>query len=169
MIKDSDIVLLRLKSNQKTERDCDSIRTISSNISSSSKLDKTCKNEILFLINSGFDKHKIIKVYLLLKPKNISEAVYFLSKENNLYQHIFYSSKNYPNNCKICGGKKNEHIPEMINLNNSILESEENLVENGINIYNNESKKKVCKICEDEIVNVQIVKKHFVIFVIIII
>ncbi len=99
MIKDSDIVLLRLKSNQKTERDCDSIRTISSNISSSSQLDKTCKNEILFLINSGFDKHKIIKVYLLLKPKNISEAVYFLSKENNLYQHIFYSSKSYPNNC----------------------------------------------------------------------
>ena len=163
MIKDSDIVLLRLKSNQKTERDCNSIRTISSNISSSSQLDKTCKNEILFLINSGFDKHKIIKVYLLLKPKNISEAVYFLSKENNLYQHIFYSSKNYPNNCKICGGKKKEHIPEMINLNNSILESnqnEENLVENGINIYNDESKKNVCKICEDEIENEEEIKRN---------
>ena len=36
---------------------------------------------------------KLIKVYLLLRPKNISEAVYFLSKEDNLYQHIFYPSK----------------------------------------------------------------------------
>ncbi len=44
----------------------------------------------------------------------------------------------------------------MIFLNNSILESnqnEENLFENGINIYNNVSKKKFCKICEDEIEN----------------
>ena len=78
MIKDSEIVLLQLKTNQRTESDNNSNQTISSNISSSSQLDKTCKNEILFLINSGFDKHKIIKVYLLLKPKNISEAVYFL-------------------------------------------------------------------------------------------
>ena len=83
MIKDSDIVLLRLKSNQKTERDCNSIRTISSNISSSSQLDKTCKNEILFLINSGFDKHKIIKVYLLLKLKNIYQ-------KKIIYINIFF-------------------------------------------------------------------------------
>ena len=142
MIKDSEIVLLQLKTNQRTESYYEPNQTISSNISSTSQLDNNCKNEILFLVNSGFDKHTIIKAYLLLKPKNISEAVYFLSKENNLYQHIFYSSKNYPNNCKICGGKKKEHIPEMINLNNSILESnqnEENLFENGINIYNNVS------------------------------
>ena len=163
MIKDSEIVLLQLKTNQRTESDYEPYQTISSNISSTSQLDNNCKNEILFLVNSGFDKHTIIKAYLLLKPKNINEAVYFLSKENNLYQHIFYSSKSYPNNCKICGGKKEEHISEKINVNNSILESnenEENLFENGINIYNNNSKEKLCKICEEEIENEEEIKRN---------
>ena len=44
----------------------------------------------------------------------------------------------------------------MIFLNNSILESnqnEENLFENGINIYNNVSKKKFCIFVKDEIEN----------------
>jgi len=108
----------------------------------------------------------------LLKPKNINEAVYYLSKENNLYQLIFYPS----NNCEICDGKKEEHTQIMINPNRTILSinEENNSVDNEIKRDNN---KDICKVCEEEIENeeiikeidVNIIKESFVILVIIII
>ena len=108
----------------------------------------------------------------MLKPKNINEAVYYLSKENNLYQLIFYPS----NNCEICDGKKEEHTQIMINPNRTILSinEENNSVDNEIKRDNN---KDICKVCEEEIENeeiikeidVNIIKESFVILVIIII
>jgi len=90
----------------------------------------------------------------LLKPKNINEAVYYLSKENNLYQLIFYPS----NNCEICDGKKEEHTQIMINPNRTILSinEENNSVDNEIKRDNN---KDICKVCEEEIENEEIIKE----------
>ena len=116
------------------------------NFLTNNTIDSEFKNEILFLINSGYDRHKIMKVYLLLKPKNINEAVYFLSKYNNLYQHIFYPSKT--NNCEICGGKKEEHIKININPKNSIINTnEEN--DSFENQIKNENITNICKVCEE--------------------
>ena len=90
----------------------------------------------------------------MLKPKNINEAVYYLSKENNLYQLIFYPS----NNCEICDGKKEEHTQIMINPNRTILSinEENNSVDNEIKRDNN---KDICKVCEEEIENEEIIKE----------
>ena len=85
----SEVLIINDK-RRKDESEKNSNKSLSSiNISENSKIDTDSKNEILFLLDSGYDKHKLIKVYLLLRPKNISEAVYFLSKEDNLYQHFF--------------------------------------------------------------------------------
>ena len=136
-------VLIINDNRRKDESEKNSNKSISSiNISENSQIDTDSKNEILFLLDSGYDKHKLIKVYLLLRPKNISEAVYFLSKEDNLYQHIFYPSK-LNNKCEICEGKEEEHISISINLQNSIsnINEENNSFENEI--------KNICKICEE--------------------
>ena len=120
-----------------------------------SKIEPEYTKEILFLINAGYNKQKITKVFLLLKPKNINEAVYYLSKENNLYQLIFYPS----NNCEICDGKKEEHTQIMINPNRTILSinEENNSVDNEIKRENN---KDICKVCEEEIENEEIIKRN---------
>ncbi len=138
------------------KRKDDSNNSISSiNISENSQINTDSKNEILFLLDSGYDKHKLIKVYLLLRPKNISEAVYFLSKEDNLYQHIFYPSK-LNNKCEICEGKEEEHISISINPQNSIsnINEENNSFENEIKNIN------ICKICEEAIENEQEIKRN---------
>ena len=138
------------------KRKDDSNKSISSiNISENSQIDTDSKNEILFLLDSGYDKHQLIKVYLLLRPKNISEAVYFLSKEDNLYQHVFYPSK-LNNYCEICEGKEEEHISISINPQNSIssINEENNSFESEINNRN------ICKICEEAIENEQEIKRN---------
>ena len=149
-------VLIINDNRRKDESEKNSNKSLSSiNISENSKIDTDSKNEILFLLDSGYDKHKLIKVYLLLRPKNISEAVYFLSKEDNLYQHIFYPSK-LNNNCEICEGKEEEHISISINPQNSIssINEENNSFESEINNRN------ICKICEEAIENEQEIKRN---------
>ena len=131
-------VLIINDNRRKDESEKNSNKSISSiNISENSQIDTDSKNEILFLLDLGYDKHKLIKVYLLLRPKNISEAVYFLSKEDNLYQHIFCPSK-LSNNCEICEGKEEEHISISINPQNSIsnINEENNSFENEIKNIN---------------------------------
>ena len=84
----SDRVTLNLKENSLSLN-----LSFQSNKSFYDSLDEHTKRDILFLINSGYNKKSIIKLYLILKPTNISEAMEYLSNKDGLYQHIFYSSK----------------------------------------------------------------------------
>ena len=149
----SDRVTLNLKENYISLN-----LSLSSNKSFYESLDEHTKRDILFLINSGYDKKSIIKLYIILKPKNVSEAIEYLSKKDGLYQHIFYPSKKFSDKCEICGFKKDEHINKIeksfISFNKSnpeisfISVAKKNDFEEKFSVQKIE-----CKICEDLLEN----------------
>ena len=132
--------------------------SFSTNKSFYEKLDVETKRDIIFLIKSGYDKKTIIKLYILIKPLNVEEAVNYLTKENGLYQHIFYNSPNDDEYCEICGEKKEMHINDNtifnFSYNNSTNindKSNQEDITNRENIKNKEEIEFKCKICEDDI------------------
>jgi hypothetical protein len=139
------------KPNEKTLND-----SISSTNSFYQQLDSDSKRDIFYLINAGYNKKQIIKIYLLLKPLNVNEAILYLSEENGKHQHIFFPSKSSNNICEICGSEKNLHISK---INRAIISSSHTSSISSIKINNNISipikdlsnEKYHCKICEDDI------------------
>ena len=133
--------------------------SFTSNKSFYDSLDDNTKRDILFLIKSGYNKKSVIKLYLIIKPTNVSQAMELLIKKGGLYQHIFYSSSENKNICEICGFKKDEHIAEeektVISFNKS-----NNQDVSFISIKKKEKleekltgKKIECRICEDIILD----------------
>ena len=123
-----------------------------SNISFYKKLDDDSKKDILFLINSGYNKKQIIKLYILMKPSNVNEAIFNLSKENGKYQHPFFPSRISNDICEICGNQKNMHIKQKDKLitisdNSSISSIRINNINSSLVIKSKESE--ICAICED--------------------
>ena len=47
------------------------------------------KSDIELLIQMGYDKKMINKVYILLKPPNIDIAIEYMTEVNGIYQHDF--------------------------------------------------------------------------------
>ena len=149
MSKYSDRITLNLKENDLLVN-----TSFSSNKSFYDSLDENIKRDILFLIKSGYNKKSVIKLYLIVKPTHISEAMECLSKKDGKYQHIFYSTSDYSNKCEICGNKREFHIEEqektVISINKlnqdfsfySVKKSEKF-------IEKLSSEKYTCKICED--------------------
>ena len=76
------------------------------------QLDENIKRDIHTLINSGYNKNIVVKLYLIMKPKNVEEAIEFLSKKNGLNQHMFYPKLKRRNKCEICGDFEKNHIKE---------------------------------------------------------
>ena len=131
--------------------------SFSSNNSFYEKLGEEIKRDIIFLIESGYNKKTIIKLYLFAKPVNLNEAVSYLSKENGINQHYFYSSPYEKDTCEICGDQRSLHIK---NINNSkdisFIRVNSNAIQNEVNINilkikTKEERKTRCKICEEEI------------------
>ena len=99
----------RLKLRQNSISDTSSV---SSERTFYEELDENIKRDIHTLIDSGYNKNVIVKLYLILNPISIEEAIEYLSKKNGLYQHIFYSNSKKINKCVICGYNRNQHIKE---------------------------------------------------------
>ena len=55
--------------------------SFSSNKSFYDSLEDHTKRDILFLIKSGYNKKAVIKLYLIVKPAHVSEAIECLSKK----------------------------------------------------------------------------------------
>ena len=78
MIKNTERLALRNnRLNENTLND-----SISSTNSFYQQLDSDSKRDIFYLINAGYNKKQIIKIYLLLKPLNVNKAILYLSEEN---------------------------------------------------------------------------------------
>ena len=133
--------------------------TLNDSISSNSfyqQIDSDSKRDIFYLIDAGYNKKQIIKIYLLLKPSNVNEAILYLSEKNGKHQHIFFPSKSSNNICEICGNEENLHINK---INRTIISSSHNSSISSIKINNNFSipirdlsnEEYKCKICEDGI------------------
>ena len=133
--------------------------SFSSNKSFYDSLEDHTKRDILFLIKSGYNKKAVIKLYLIIKPAHVSEAIECLSKKDGLYQHKFYSSSENSNKCEICGNKKEVHIDEpektIISLNRSNQDVSFFSSKNNNNNNNDRMEEKLtpkkseCRICED--------------------
>ena len=145
---------LGLKNNKKQKSENSLNSSFSSNNSFYEKLNDETKKDIIFLIESGYDKKMIIKLYIFVKPSNVNEAIHYLTKENGIYQHIFYSSKNNKDFCEICREPRDMHINFIdtsysnISFNHNISLRNEKL---DILRIKPVQKKFICKICEEEI------------------
>ena len=103
------------------------------------------KSDIELLIEMGYDRTFINKVYILLQPENIERAIEYMTENNGVYQHNFF--ENYSNKdkdiCFICKNDKKCHfdyIPEeniADNNNNNDNNINNNDIHNSNNIYIN--------------------------------
>ena len=91
--------------------------------------DKDMK-DIESLVEMGFPKKTIKKVYAFLNPINISQAITFLTEQNGIYNHEFYEFHNkHTDKCFICGEDRTHHnnstpkIPNNIINKNSFVDS----------------------------------------------
>ena len=68
--------------------------------------------DIELLINMGFDRKMIKKVYLLLRPENIEKAIEYMTEINGVYQHNFFEGNNpdEKNLCSICNKLRQNHL-----------------------------------------------------------
>ena len=100
-------------------------RELDSTASLYENFDPKNENDLEIIVSMGYDKKMAKKVYILLKPKNINEALDFLTKENNIYQHDFMERHGKNDVCFICGESSKNHInyePEKKSILDSIRE-----------------------------------------------
>ena len=93
------------------------------------------KSDIDLLVQMGFDKKMINKVYILLRPENIDRAIEYMTEVDGIYQHDFLSSSNPKEKtlCFICKKpqqnhldyKEDESLNENLNINNLINNEQE--------------------------------------------
>ena len=112
------------------------------------------KADISLLKEMGYDKKLINKVYIIMSPPNIEEAINIMTPINGIYQHDFYENiyqtKN-KNLCFICNQPRNRHINITPGNSDEINDNVINENNNKINIINYSSEKSKCIICYDDI------------------
>ena len=102
------------------------------NIIVNPKRERNINEEMEALNNMGYDRLMINKIYLLLRPKSIEQAINYMTEINGLYQHEFIQNSFPEHLCYICLKPRQNHfdyIPNdlVINVeNNNYISSEEN-------------------------------------------
>lgn len=77
---------------------------------SEDKFDSKVENDMKTILSMGYDEKMIRKVYIILKPSEINEALDYLSQENGIYNHDFMETHGKKNHCFICGQPPQNHI-----------------------------------------------------------
>ena len=116
------------------------------------------KSDIQLLVQMGFDKKMINKVYILLKPPSIDRAIDYMTEVNGIYQHDFLESTNPKEKslCFICKRPRQNHldfIPDEVQnendnlINNNqhdiIIKNDDDLIKDNINAD--------CEVCYEEL------------------
>ena len=116
------------------------------------------------LVDMGFDRQLVDKIYSTVYPQNIEEALDFLQKDNNdKFTHSYIPNNLYV--CSICGKNRMAHAGEIWNtLRETDLQRDQQRLRNAsTNINNNNNNKytnnkfkfdygkKECGVCSDEI------------------
>ena len=126
--------------------------------------DKTTQDKLL-LVDMGFDKNLVDKIYRTVYPTNIEEALDYLQKDNNdKFTHSYIA--NTLNVCSICGSVRSAHAGETLliererqrNLNNNrnLLTNRNTNINRNTNRFSYSNRfntygKKECGVCSDEI------------------
>ena len=74
------------------------------------KFDPINEDDLNNIIKMGYDPKMAKKVYILLKPHDINEAIDFLTEEDDIYQHDFMERHGRNDECFICGAPAKNHI-----------------------------------------------------------
>ena len=122
--------------------------------------------EIDLLKSMGFDKSMINKVYLLLKPQNIENAINYMIERKGIYQHNFIqnTNSNEQNLCFICQKPRQNHLnfssENLIindqtenNITNPTKNSDNSKQESSFISVNDDNILDECKVCYDKINN----------------
>ena len=122
---------------------------------------KNIRSDIDLLVQMGFNKKMINKVYILLRPPNIDRAIDYMTEVDGIYQHDFIESTNPKEKllCFICKKPKQNHldyIPDDLLNENQNIDIIDNQEENIIDYVpqNNDKDKdsfNECDVCYDEI------------------
>ena len=150
-------------------------------------MEENNENDIKTLISMGFNQKMAKKIYVLMKPNNIDEAIYLLTEDNGKYHHYFVERHGKSDECFICGlgrdrhmnflpeerqgrnsilnkindkSSKNKIVSELMNINEPLIESEDGT--NNDDDYNDNEKieKKDCGICENELTRKEMKKNR---------
>ena len=123
------------------------------------------KADIELLIDMGYNKKMINKVYILLQPENIERAIDYMTEIDGVFQHDFFENHNpkkYKGFCFICNRPKKYHldyIPEDLlsqnnnNFQNDFIQNNNNDDPsnfNDVNVLKNEDKDVMsneCAVC----------------------
>ena len=122
------------------------------------------KSDIQLLVQMGFDRTMINKVYILLKPIGIDRAIDYMTEVDGIYQHDFLESTKDKSLCFICKKQKRNHLdytPDEIQNehddenNNLIDNNQQDIVvrEDNDLIDDNKNDNVDCEVCYDELNN----------------
>ena len=74
------------------------------------KFDPKIEKDMQTILSMGYDEKMIRKVYIILKPSDINEALDYLSQSDGIYHHDFMETHGKANQCFICGEHPQNHI-----------------------------------------------------------
>ena len=74
------------------------------------KFDPKIEADMKTILSMGYDEKMIRKVYIILKPSEINEALDFMSQEDGIYHHDFMETHGKAEQCFICGKPPKNHI-----------------------------------------------------------
>ena len=77
---------------------------------SEDKFDSKIEKDMQTILAMGYDEKMIRKVYIILKPTDINEALDYLSQSDGIYHHDFMETHGKPDQCFICGEPPQNHI-----------------------------------------------------------
>jgi uncharacterized membrane protein len=102
---------MNIQMNNKDPKDIDFnlFNDLNTTILINENVEKNGVNDLNTLLSMGFDEKMIKKVYVLLKPNNIDEAIYLLTDDKGIYHHYFIERHGREDECFICGLKSENH------------------------------------------------------------
>ena len=96
--------------NERKSYDINLIKDLNTTILIDEKFEENNEKDINTLISMGFDRKMAKKIYVLLRPRNIDDAIYLLTQDDGKYHHYFIERHGKENECFICGENKEKHI-----------------------------------------------------------
>ena len=86
------------------------LKELDSTISIENRFDPNKQNDLNQIIEMGFNQKMAKKVFILLNPVDINQAIDFLTQEEGIYHHDFLERHGKNDECFICGCPFKNHI-----------------------------------------------------------
>ena len=161
---------MNVQVNNNDNIDLNLINDLNTTILINENIEEKNDNDIETLLSMGFDKKMAKKVYVLLKPNSIDEAIYLLTKDEDKYHHYFIERHGKEDECFICGLKPENHmnfLPNKAGSRSKLNKNKDKISKNDLNKELNDinipliesedgdsdttDEKITCGVCDEEI------------------